>query len=295
MQKQSYRFIGGTRHNTFHEVETSRSVYADYWSSYRKARITMKDAVALYEEECFVDATLTNEDAADMLREYARLGKVALRLPKKLVPVIETKPLPIRASSLIAALGYNAEKHVLDVTFKNGVVYRYSNVGVVVVGELTVADSLGSAYGKIIRNKFPCTKLGEEPKPELPKPAPKPESTMFKAGDTVECFDPGLGNAITAGKRYTVLRDANSTFVTVSDDKGIANNFFANRFKLVGAEPRKAKVGDTIELLRDYFGQVRGSRHVVDRLDPHVHFTPKNPVDGFSSIWIDAKDFKVVA
>lgn len=57
-------------------------------------------------------------------------------------------------SSNIAELGHDAVASELLVLFKTGVLYRYQNVSVEIYQRILMAESIGTAFGALVR-KFP--------------------------------------------------------------------------------------------------------------------------------------------
>ena len=57
-------------------------------------------------------------------------------------------------SSGLAAIGYSKRRHVLEIEFKNGAVYRYTNVAPLVYRNLMAADSKARYYDLNIRRKY---------------------------------------------------------------------------------------------------------------------------------------------
>ncbi len=62
-------------------------------------------------------------------------------------------------SSNIAAIGYNEDDHILEVEFKNGSVYQYSDVPLSERTGIMNADSKGRYFHANIRNRYPYVKL----------------------------------------------------------------------------------------------------------------------------------------
>ena len=63
-------------------------------------------------------------------------------------------------SSMIRAVGYDAEKRILDVAFHRTGVYRYFDVPPEVVEDLLNAESKGGYMRAYIINEYPWKKLG---------------------------------------------------------------------------------------------------------------------------------------
>jgi hypothetical protein len=59
------------------------------------------------------------------------------------------------SSSVIAALGYNEDREVLEVEFTSGTVYRYLHVGIEVYEDFLAAPSKGRFFNERIKDAFP--------------------------------------------------------------------------------------------------------------------------------------------
>ena len=59
----------------------------------------------------------------------------------------------------LSIVGYDAKKQELEVTFKGGGVYVYSNVPEVVYQALMLAESHGLYFNQHIKDKFPTQKI----------------------------------------------------------------------------------------------------------------------------------------
>lgn len=62
-------------------------------------------------------------------------------------------------SSMIASVGYDADKQILEVEFKRGGVYQYANVPAAVYSAVMAAQSIGSYFAANIKNSFEFTKV----------------------------------------------------------------------------------------------------------------------------------------
>lgn len=63
------------------------------------------------------------------------------------------------ASSVIQAMGYDADLALLEIEFVSGDVYRYHFVPRRIWNELRHAPSKGAYFANAIREKFPTTRL----------------------------------------------------------------------------------------------------------------------------------------
>ena len=62
-------------------------------------------------------------------------------------------------SSNIASVGYDEEKKILEIGFKSGGVYQYTNVGPTVYDTFIKAESLGKYFHQYIKGTFTCSKI----------------------------------------------------------------------------------------------------------------------------------------
>jgi hypothetical protein len=58
-------------------------------------------------------------------------------------------------SSAIAKVGYSKRRHILEIEFVNGAVYRYSDIPISVHRELMSAESKARFYDSNIRKRYP--------------------------------------------------------------------------------------------------------------------------------------------
>ncbi len=71
----------------------------------------------------------------------------------------EKIPMEPVQSSALSAIGYNPNKRILAVTFSSGAVHHYADVSEVEHANLMAADSLGSHFGKFIRQHHQAAKM----------------------------------------------------------------------------------------------------------------------------------------
>jgi hypothetical protein len=70
-------------------------------------------------------------------------------------PVISHIPRVRVSSTAIASVGYSKRRHILEIEFANGAVYRYLQVGPSVYRELMRADSKARYYVANIKGYYP--------------------------------------------------------------------------------------------------------------------------------------------
>ncbi len=68
-------------------------------------------------------------------------------------------------SGAITSLGHDPETGVLEVEFRGGRVYRYSDVSVEKLNELLAAESIGKHFAAHIKPHHPCLSGTESEKP----------------------------------------------------------------------------------------------------------------------------------
>ncbi len=62
-------------------------------------------------------------------------------------------------SSMLRAVGYDAEKRILEVEFTSGGVYEYSDVPPEVYADLLRAESYGQYFHEHVRGVYPYRRL----------------------------------------------------------------------------------------------------------------------------------------
>lgn len=66
-------------------------------------------------------------------------------------------------SSMIHAIGYDADTHILEIIFNTGGIYQYGDVPPQVYEALLNAESKGHYFSEHIRDAYPYWQLGQEP------------------------------------------------------------------------------------------------------------------------------------
>ena len=65
---------------------------------------------------------------------------------------------PVSSSNLVS-VGYDIDSAILEIEFGGGRVYQYAKVPQEAYRALMNADSIGSHFGRHIREKYPTTKI----------------------------------------------------------------------------------------------------------------------------------------
>ena len=82
-------------------------------------------------------------------------------------PVISHIPRDRVASNVIASLGYSQRRHILEIEFVNGAVYRYLEVAPSVYRDLLAADSKARYYDANIKRNYPSIRVRPRVKDQL--------------------------------------------------------------------------------------------------------------------------------
>ena len=64
-------------------------------------------------------------------------------------------------SSVIAAIGYDERRRLLEIEFHTRRVYAYSDVPPSVYRELLAAASIGSHFNRYVRDRYVCARLAD--------------------------------------------------------------------------------------------------------------------------------------
>jgi hypothetical protein len=62
-------------------------------------------------------------------------------------------------SSALTAVAFSPESNVLEVEFRNGLIYEYLDVSCSIYEQLLTASSKGAFFGRFIRNCFPYRRV----------------------------------------------------------------------------------------------------------------------------------------
>ena len=81
-------------------------------------------------------------------------------------PIISHIPREPVASNVIASVGYSKRRHVLEIEFVNGAVYRYLEVAPSVHRDLINAESKARYYVKNIKGNYPSVRVRPRVKQE---------------------------------------------------------------------------------------------------------------------------------
>ena len=67
-------------------------------------------------------------------------------------------------SSVLASVGYDADRKILEVRFRSGRIYQYFDVPPAIYKKLLSASSVGSYFNKVVRARYPA-QLVYDPEP----------------------------------------------------------------------------------------------------------------------------------
>ena len=68
--------------------------------------------------------------------------------------------MPHVQSSVLSAVHFDLDRHILEVRFRSGRLYHYFDVPQDIYDALLAAPSLGSYFNKVIRPRFRCELVG---------------------------------------------------------------------------------------------------------------------------------------
>jgi len=74
-------------------------------------------------------------------------------------PVISHIPRDSVVSKGIASVGYSKRRHILEIQFTNGAIYRYLQVSPAVYRDLMAADSKTRYYDANIKGNYPSVRV----------------------------------------------------------------------------------------------------------------------------------------
>ena len=83
--------------------------------------------------------------------------------PSQITSRIPRQPVQ---SSVIAKIGYSKRRHILEIEFVNGAVYRYSDIPLSVYHDLMSAESKARFYDSNIRKHYPSVLVRQRQKEE---------------------------------------------------------------------------------------------------------------------------------
>ena len=74
-------------------------------------------------------------------------------------PIISHIPRERVTSNVIASIGYSKRRHILEIEFANGAVYRYVEVPPSVYRELIAAESKARYYDTNVKGNYPSVRV----------------------------------------------------------------------------------------------------------------------------------------
>jgi hypothetical protein len=86
--------------------------------------------------------------------------------PHQIVSHIPRQPIE---SSAIAKVGYSKRRHILEIEFVNGAVYRYFELPITVYHDLTSAESKARFYDSNIRGHYRSVLVRSQQKDRAPR------------------------------------------------------------------------------------------------------------------------------
>jgi hypothetical protein len=81
--------------------------------------------------------------------------------PNQIVSRISRQPVE---SSAIAKIGYSKHRHILEIEFVNGAIYRYFNVAPAVYRDLMLAESKARFYDANVKGRYKSIRVRAQQK-----------------------------------------------------------------------------------------------------------------------------------
>lgn len=78
---------------------------------------------------------------------------------RSVAPIVSRIPREPVESSALAAVGYSKRLRALEVEFRDGLIYRYEEVPLVLYRQFISAESKARFYNKNIRGKYHCLRV----------------------------------------------------------------------------------------------------------------------------------------
>ena len=85
--------------------------------------------------------------------------------PNHIISRIPRQPIE---STAIAKIGYSKRRHILEIEFVNGAIYRYLDVSPSVYRDLMSAESKARFYDSTIRGRYRSIPIRSRPKEQAP-------------------------------------------------------------------------------------------------------------------------------
>jgi|SRR5438105_13719930 len=95
------------------------------------------------------------------------VSRVLTATPSQSNSVTSHIPRERVASNAIASIGYSKRRHILEIEFVNGAVYRYFEVAPSVYRELISAESKARYYDTNIKGNYPSVRVRPRVKQEI--------------------------------------------------------------------------------------------------------------------------------
>lgn len=82
-------------------------------------------------------------------------------------PIVSHIPRQTVESSAIAKIGYSKRRHILEIEFVNGAIYRYLNVPLAVYRQLISAESKARFYDSSIKGHYRSIRIRAQQKEQV--------------------------------------------------------------------------------------------------------------------------------
>jgi len=99
-------------------------------------------------------------------------GSTLFAAPQNPAPIVSHIPRQQVQSTAIAAVGYSKRRHILEIEFVNGAIYRYFDVPRAVHRELMSSESKARFYDSNIRRRYRSIPIRSRQKEQAPMKSP---------------------------------------------------------------------------------------------------------------------------
>ena len=103
---------------------------------------------------------------------FAVPAAICAEPPTTPAPITSHIPRQRVESTAIAAIGYSKRRHILEIEFVNGAVYRYFDIPLSVYRDLMSAESKARFYDSKIRKHYRSVLVRQRQKQEPPEKSP---------------------------------------------------------------------------------------------------------------------------
>jgi len=113
-------------------------------------------------------------------------GSTLFAAPQNPATIVSHIPRQQVQSTAIAAVGYSKRRHILEIEFVNGAIYRYFDVPRAVHRELMSSESKARFYDSNIRRRYRSIPIRSRQKEQAPMKSPASAQDRDVSGPRIE-------------------------------------------------------------------------------------------------------------